>query len=139
MPYTVSSFDHSADRGIIVRADRPANLFAGAAVGMFSSMYAVENLQPDRERQVSVTALDQEALLVAWLQELIFLFEVEDEIFTDAVVHELTLTSLRATVRGRALSPEVVQVGAAVKAVTYHGLSLRPVDSGWEATLLFDV
>jgi len=30
-------------------------------------------------------------------------------------------------------------IGAAVKAVTYHGLSVRPVKSGWEAVLLFDV
>jgi SHS2 domain-containing protein len=139
MPYTVSSFDHTADRGIIVRAPRREDLFIGAAIGMFASMYALEGIRPDRERHVSVAAPDQEALLVAWLQELIFLFEVEGEIYTDATVHELTPVSLRATVRGHALGPEVVQIGAAVKAVTYHGLSLRPVASGWEATLLFDV
>jgi SHS2 domain-containing protein len=139
MPYQISSFDHTADKGIIVRADRLEDLFAGAAVGMFATMYALEGLNPDRERSVAVRAGDPESLLVAWLQELIFLFEVEEEVYSEVTVQELTDTSLRATLRGRALGPEIEQIGAAVKAVTYHGLSLQREADGWQATLLFDV
>jgi SHS2 domain-containing protein len=139
MASEVTSFDHTADRGIIVRADDLPELFAAAAVGMFAGMYELEGLVPDRSRHLSVTATDRELLMVAWLQELIFWYEVEDEIVTEARVHEIDETSLRATVRGRKLGPDVLQTGAAVKAVTYHGLSLRPIDGGWEAVLLFDV
>ena len=35
MAYRITSFDHTADKGIIVHADRLTELFAGAAVGMF--------------------------------------------------------------------------------------------------------
>jgi SHS2 domain-containing protein len=139
MASEVISFDHTADRGIIVRADDLPELFAAAAVGMFAGTYKLEGLVPDRSRDVTVTAPDRELLMVAWLQELIFWYEVEDEIFTEAQVHEIDETSLRATVRGRKLGPDVLQTGAAVKAVTYHGLSLHPIDGGWEAVLLFDV
>jgi SHS2 domain-containing protein len=106
---------------------------------MFASMYDLEGLQPDRQREVSVRGSDLEVLLVAWLQELIFLFEVEDELYVAADLHEVTDTTARGTVLARAIGPEIMQIGAAVKAVTYHGLSLRQVDDGWEATLLFDV
>jgi protein archease len=139
MASRISSFDHTADRGIIVHADSLPELFAAAAVGMFGGMYDLEGLAPDLTRDLTVTAPDREALLVAWLQELIFWFEVEDEIYTEAQIHELDETSLHATVRGRKLGPDVVQIGAAVKAVTYHGLSLRQEAGGWEAELLFDV
>jgi SHS2 domain-containing protein len=139
MAYTVTSFDHTADKGIVVRADTLAELFAGAAVGMFASMYDLAGMDAVCSREVVVSGSDQESLLVAWLQELIFLFEVEDEVYSEAQVHEITDTSLRGTVRGRPIGPDIVQIGAAVKAVTYHGLSLRPAGSGWEATLLFDV
>jgi SHS2 domain-containing protein len=139
MAYRIASFDHTADRGITVHADSLPELFSGAAVGMFATMYRLEGLAPDRAREITVTAPDREALLVAWLQELIFWFEVEDEIYPEAEIHEIEDTSLRATVRGRKLGPDIVQIGAAVKAVTYHGLCLRPVDDGWEAVLLFDV
>jgi SHS2 domain-containing protein len=139
MPYTVSSFDHTADKGIIVRADSLPALFAGAAVGMFSSMYDLDGVQPDRHREVAVQGTDPEALLVAWLQELIFLFEVQDEVYVAAELHEVSGTKARGTVHGRAIGPEVTQIGAAVKAVTYHELSLEQTADGWEATLLFDV
>lgn len=139
MPYSITSFDHAADKGVIVRADSLPELYAGAAVGMFATMYDLEGLSPDRAREVAVTASGPELLLVAWLQELIFLFEVEDEVYTGAEVHHITETELRATVRGRSLAPDVEQIGAAVKAVTYHDLSLQQVNSGWEARLLFDV
>ncbi len=139
MPSTVTGFDHTADKGILVHADSLPELFAAAAVGMFATMYALEGVIPDRVREVAVTGADRELLLVAWLQELIFLFEVEDELYSHVVVHEVSETALRATVHGRALGPDVPQIGAAVKAVTYHGLSLRPAGAGWEATLLFDV
>ena len=139
MSFEIQSFDHTADKGMIVRAGRLEELFAGAAVGMFATMYDLDGLAPDRERSVSVTGSDRESLLVAWLQELIFLFEVEDEIYINASIQALTDTSLQALVRGRALGPDVRQIGAAVKAVTYHGLSLRQASDGWEATLLFDV
>jgi SHS2 domain-containing protein len=139
MASRIRSFDHTADRGIIVHADSLPELFAAAAVGMFAGMYKLEGVAPDLSRDLTVTASDREALLVAWLQELIFWFEVEDEIYTEALVRQVDENSLRATVRGRKLGPGVVQTGAAVKAVTYHGLSLRPVADGWEAVLLFDV
>lgn len=139
MASQVTSFDHTADKGIIVHADSLPEIFAAAAVGMFATMYELEGLVADRSREVTVTAADRELLLVAWLQELIFWFEVEDEIYTEARVHRIDETSLSATLRGRKLGPDVIQTGAAVKAVTYHGLSVRPVASGWEAVLLFDV
>jgi SHS2 domain-containing protein len=139
MPYSVTSFDHTADRGIVVRADSLLELFAGATVGMFSTMYDLEGVEPDRAHEVRVTGPDPEALLVAWLQELIFRFEVEDEVYTAAELYEVTDTLARGTVHGRVVGPEIVQIGAAVKAVTYHGLSVRQVDDGWEARLLFDV
>jgi SHS2 domain-containing protein len=102
-------------------------------------MYDLEGVVPSFTREVSVSAADRESLLVVWLQELIFWFEVEDELYTDVEVREVTDTSLTATLRGRKLGSEIVQIGAAVKAVTYHGLSVRQVSDGWEAVLLFDV
>jgi SHS2 domain-containing protein len=145
MAYNVTPFDHTADRGITVRADSLTELFAGAAVGMFAGMYELAGLQADREREVVVTGSDIESLIHAWLQELIFLFEVEEEIYTEVQIYELTDTNLRATVRGQSLDAggttggPVVRIGAAVKAVTYHGLNVRRLNGGWEATLLFDV
>ncbi len=139
MPRSITSFDHTADRGIIVHADSLPELFAGAAVGMFAGMYDLTGLQPDRHREVAVQGTEPETLLVAWLQELIFLFEVEDEVYVSADLHEVTETMARGSVHGRAIGPEITQIGAAVKAVAYHGLSLIQVAGGWEATLLFDV
>lgn len=87
---------------------------------------------PRETRRVSVEAPDRGALLVRWLEELVFLAETEGFIPEDA---EITLSGgLEATVHGRAGEPRPL-----VKAVTYHGLEFEPVDGGWHAKVVLDV
>jgi protein archease len=83
-------------------------------------------------RYVRLEAPDRGALLVQWLEELVFLAETEGFIPEDA---ELTLNDgLEATVHGRTGRPRPL-----VKAVTYHGLEFGPAGDGWQAKVVLDV
>jgi SHS2 domain-containing protein len=139
MPYQITLIDHTADIGITVTGPTLADVFAGAARGMFALTFDLAQARPDREEPVTLQAADRESLLVAWLQELLVRGEIEERVVTNIRFERLDDTELVATVSTAPLGPEIPQIGAAVKAVTYYGLDLHPTPAGWQATVVFDV
>jgi SHS2 domain-containing protein len=137
--FRITPLEHTADKGIRVEAESLAEIMAGAATGMFASMVDLDGLEPTVRRDVAVSAADREALLVAWLQELIFLFEVEDLVFFDFEIRSATETALAAVARGCPWPEDRPRIGAAVKAVTYYGLHVEQTPAGWSAEVVFDV
>jgi SHS2 domain-containing protein len=139
MPYEITPVDHTADIGITVTGPTLADVFAGAAHGMFALTFDLAGARPDRQERLALHAADRESLLVAWLQELLVRGEIEERVVTGCRFERLEDTELAATVSTAPLGPEVPQIGAAVKAVTYYGLDLHPTPDGWQATIVFDV
>jgi SHS2 domain-containing protein len=85
-------------------------------------------------REIVVAATDRAALLVGWLDELVFLAETED-LVADAVERlELDGDTLTATVRAHRGQPRHL-----VKAATYHDLVFERAGGGFTATVVLDV
>ena len=70
--------DHTADVGIAAYGEDLKEAFANAAYALFSMMLDLEGVGDALCRQVEVTADDRSDLLVAWLNELIYVFEVDN-------------------------------------------------------------
>jgi len=86
-------------------------------------------------QSVHVRAADLSALLVEWLNELIFRAETERRIFTDFRIDRLTDKELTASIRG----PEVELSQTAVKAATMHRVEIRKEPGRFFATVVLDV
>jgi SHS2 domain-containing protein len=129
--------DHTADWALRVWAPSLADLFVEAAHGMYALAGAEPaSLDPGSTwRPVEVTGPDDEALLVGWLQELLYLTESEDWVLGACRVLELAPGRLRAEAAGQAGR----RLDKVIKAVTYHNLAIRSTDGGYETTLVFDV
>jgi SHS2 domain-containing protein len=78
---------------------------------------------------------DHEALLVAWLQELLYLSEAEDRVYDDLTIMALTPARLEAVARGRPAAPG----SKTIKAVTYHNLRIQAGAGQYTVTIVFDV
>jgi SHS2 domain-containing protein len=137
--------DHTADAAIRAHGSSAAELFENAARGMFSLMFDLSEIPATELRAIKVEARTPEDLLVSWLKELLFLFETEHIAFGEFHVTSLTFPtrtksgSLQAEASGGQCAP-LCRLGAAVKAVTYHGLRVSRGESGkWEAQVVFDV
>ncbi len=85
--------------------------------------------------EVVVNAPDREALLVEWLNELVYRSEVERAIFTEFEVVHLSDHQLVATIRGT----RVAGLRNPVKAANYHGLSIAEKAGGLTANVILDV
>ena len=82
-----------------------------------------------------------EALLVAWLNELVYLFDVEGMVFKSFQIQEMDDTHLKALCYGEQLDTERHRLGIGPKAATYHMLEVRkePEAEGWRARVILDI
>jgi SHS2 domain-containing protein len=85
-------------------------------------------------REVALAAGDLPALLVDWLSELLYLADTGSFVPERLDRLELAGATLEATVAGHGGRPSPL-----VKAVTYHGLVVEPVEGGWHARVVLDV
>ena len=131
--------EHTADLAIRAYGQDMRELFANAAHGMFALMSEHSVEEPICEREVSLEATptkwDYEGLLVDWLNELIYLHEVEGETYSQFAIETLSPTGLRAYVTGRPTRSKT----KAIKAATFHNLKIEETANGFVATIVFDV
>jgi SHS2 domain-containing protein len=133
-PYRSEEVEHTADRALRVWGAELPDLFAGAARGMVGLMADLNCLQATRWRELRLEAPDRETLLVAWLNELLFLTEAEGLLFVEYRVKSVTETALVAWVGG---TPGEI-TGAHFKAATFHNLELVHDGTGWSTLITFD-
>jgi SHS2 domain-containing protein len=137
--------DHTADLSVEVTGSSRSDLFAEAVPAFADLMVDVERIEARRERRFELEAPEPALLLVDWLTELLYLFEVEGLLFRRA---ETTVEDcaggvrLRATAWGEPRDDARHPIKVLVKAVTYHGLEVGETgggDGGWRARLVFDI
>jgi riboflavin kinase/FMN adenylyltransferase len=135
--YRYREIEHTADLALRVWGQELTDLFVGAARGMYSLMGILddEGLVPTTWHEISLEALDRESLLVDWLNELLFLAEVEELRFVEFQIRQLADTTLAARIGG--VPAEEAKAG--VKAATFHNLEIARDEQGWSTVITFDV
>ena len=131
--------DHTADIGVAAYGADMKQVFAIAARGLFSLIVELDRVSEKTARAVQVTAPDREALLVNWLNELIYLFEAKGILFRRFEIADITATALKATAYGEKINLAKHQLKTQVKAATYHQLKIERNGAGWKALVIFDV
>jgi SHS2 domain-containing protein len=132
--------DHTADIGIRAFGIDLAGAFANAARGMFSLITDLDKIHEALYRDVEVKAPDREALLVAWLNELIFLFDTERILFSRFYISALTDTVLGARCFGEKVDKSRHELKRGIKSATYHMLKVeQKTDYDYRVEVLLDI
>ena len=131
--------DHTADIGVTAYGADMQRVFANAARGLFSLITELDAVAVTESRQIRVTAPDREALLVKWLNELIYLFEAKEMLFNRFDIVTITDTQLHAIGYGEKINLAKHKLKTQVKAATYHMLKIEQNKDGWQAQVIFDV
>ena len=127
--------EHTADWAYRVRGNNLTELFIQAAKGLYFLVGMELTPEAKTTRSIEVQAIDRESLLVAWLNELLYLHESENLGFEKLEIQHLDETSLTAKVTGAPTQKWLKDI----KAVTYHNLAIRQTASELEVTLVLDV
>ena len=110
--------------GLVAYGKSLAEAFANAAYGLFSLIVEPNKVKEKESRKVTVQAQDAEGLLFNWINELIYIFEVERLLFKSFDITEFTGQSLEATCWGEKYDPCRHQLKTGVKSATYHMLKV---------------
>jgi SHS2 domain-containing protein len=86
-------------------------------------------------REVAITGSDRGAVLVNWLNELVYLAEAE--LWVAIEFEPLVATATRCVIRAR--GKIVPELSGFVKAVTHHRVAVREVPGGLVAEVIVDV
>jgi SHS2 domain-containing protein len=139
-PVGVRFLEHTADMAIEVRARSLEACFARVAAGMFAVFVAPAGPRAAMESvQVDVRASGNKELLVAWLQELLYLYEVKELALQSFVAKEVSRNRVTGSAQGPKFGAADVAPGPAVKGVSRSGLQLGRTDATWHAIVIFDV
>ncbi len=133
---TFDEVEHTADWAFRARGQTLAQLFIHAAFAMFAlegAQAAVKKTTTTRE--IEVEGGDRETLLINWLNELLYIAEVERQY--PAVIDILDFTPPRLRARLELSAEE--RPGRRIKAATFHNLKIEQTPQGWQATVVVDV
>ncbi len=146
---TFSLIEHLSDIGIEAKASSPEELFENAALGMFSIMYDLKDVEAKKKVEVSVKGkkeTDIEELLISWLEKLLYVFETKKMLFCKFDITDIeiakSIKSVNAFIYGEKVNLTRHKFFTAVKAPTYHMLKVEKNDKAggmWTARIIFDV
>jgi SHS2 domain-containing protein len=130
---------HTADLGMEVRGKALPDLFVQAGWAFFDIMMEARRIDLKQESVIKVTAPDREALLVAWLGELLYLFETQHLVFGKFLIQSMTSQSLQVSGWGELFDLKKHHLKSTLKAVTYHQLRIWEEKGVWRARVIFDL
>jgi SHS2 domain-containing protein len=140
MGYTF--IDHTADVAADLTGRTLNELFASAAQALTDTISELDRVRPVVTQSVTLEAGSIETLLVDWLNELVYRFEVQNMLFSDATVTvepRQDRWMLGATVAGELFDPARHPSRVLVKGATYHGLEITDQAGDWRARIVLDI
>lgn len=133
-PYEI--LPHTADLKIRAFGQTREEVFLKMLFGMEESLQPEIKNKEKFKREISISSPDLSALLVDFLSEVLYLTQVNREVYNDIKFSKFTDTQLQAELSGQ----KVKRFGKDIKAVTYHDLDIHQQEDGtWQATVLFDL
>ena len=132
-------FDHTSDLGLRVYGSSLAELFENAGFALFDVLTDMARVKPRQTLSFRLQRDNMEELLVEWLGSLLYEFDAGRLLFSRFSVEHIDGLWLAASARGEQFSPGCHEIKTRLKAVTYHGLSIRRENGLWQATVVIDV
>ncbi|MGQ9682815.1 MAG: archease [Anaerolineae bacterium] len=127
---------HTADVALEIWAPDLPGLLAQAGHGLFDlAAEIMPGAEVEGQREVHLSAPDDESLLVDWLNELLTLYDEHGEAY---VAFDITEVGPHALV-ARLGATHAFRPRKAVKAATFHDLTIRREPEGLRTVVVFDV
>lgn len=132
-------FDHGADIGVRGFGSSKAGAFEQAALALTAVIADPASVAPRKRVVVACEAADDEALLVGWLNALVYEMAARRMLFSRFQV-AIDGPRLRATAFGEAIAVTRHRPAVEVKGATFTALRVAQVEAGlWLAQTVVDV
>ena len=126
-----------ADLTIEAEGSTLEEAFQNAALAMFNAITPLEGIEEREECSIEAEGDDMGALLFNFLDELLYVNDVDLLVFSGIEV-EIDGLRLRARCCGEPFDLERHRQGIAVKAVTFHQMRIEQRGGGWSIRVVLD-
>jgi SHS2 domain-containing protein len=131
--------EHTADLGFKAYGITVEELFVNAAEALFEVLVALDSVRARDKRIIHVDSIDLETLMVSWLNELLYHFEMDGFLLKRSQIDKMASCSLQATVCGESIDPARHEIRTTIKAATYHQLYVKRLNDLWESRVVLDL
>jgi SHS2 domain-containing protein len=132
-------FDVEADVGVHAWGASRAEAFARAAEGMFALIVSAAEVATLETREARAQAETPEALLVNWLNECLYVHEIEGFAVARVDVDTCREGLVHGILHGEPLDPARHRLGTIVKAATHHQAEVREHADRVDVRVVVDV
>jgi len=132
-------FDVEADVGIRAWGPSRAAAFAEAATGVLALSVDPASVEEREQREVRAQADGPETLLVAWVDECLYVHEIEGFVVRRVTITECSDSVVHGQLLGEPLDPGRHRLGTVVKAATLHRVSVQAREGRHEVSVIVDV
>jgi SHS2 domain-containing protein len=142
-------FNHTADIGCEIFGKTRKELFANGVTALFD---LILDQKRDRgnclaaalrttweEKCITINGNGLEDLLINFLREVLYLFNGKKWVVINCRPVEINRELIVAQLQGEPYNLKKHSVKMDIKAITYHGLSIKKTTKGWKARVIFDV
>lgn len=126
--------EHTADIKIKVFGQSKEELFLNALFA-FSEIQKPKKINETVKQPIKVSSLDSPALLVDFLNEVLYLSQTNKQAYDKITFTKFTEKEIEGELEGC----RIEGLEEEIKAATYHSLELKQQDNMWQAIVLFDV
>ncbi len=136
--------DHTAD--VQVRSWGPSleEAFSQTAYSLMATITPdLKKITPKIEKKITIKAEDKEALLFDFLSEFLYIFDVDELVFSQIYVSKIEKFDdnykLQATLKGEKFDLNKHEIGIEVKAITYSFMNIEEKHARTIIDIVFDI
>ncbi len=127
--------EHRADLKIKVYSQDLAGLFINAALAIAEQQNPAAKKTAEEWEQLEIKSTDLNSLLVDWLNEILSRSDLNQKVYNNFQIEELSKNRLKAKIAGRKIDRKRLEI----KAATYHQLEIKETNNQWQAIIVFDI
>ncbi len=136
--------EHTAD--VQVRSWGPSleEAFSQTAYSLMATITPdLKKITPKIEKKITIKAEDKEALLFDFLSEFLYIFDVDELVFSQIYVSKIEKFNdnykLQATLKGEKFDLDKHEIGIEVKAITYSFMNIEEKHASTIIDIVFDI
>jgi len=136
--------DHTADVQVRSWGSSLEEAFSQTAYSLMATITPdLKKIIPKVERKIKIKAEDKEALLFDFLSEFLYIFDVDELVFSQIYVSKIEKLNdnykLQATLKGEKFDLNKHEIGIEVKAITYSFLNIEEKHESTIIDIVFDI
>ncbi len=136
--------EHTADVQVRSWGSSLEEAFSQTAYSLMATITPdLKKITPKIEKKITIKAEDKEALLFDFLSEFLYIFDVDELVFSQIYVSKIEKFNdnykLQATLKGEKFDLDKHEIGIEVKAITYSFMNIVEKHASTIIDIVFDI